>query len=241
MAASLLLLTMCRSAPATARPPPRPLITLARRLRLHRLLPLDLHVSYHKGAGVLFILLTIVHTAAHMHNLITNLLVQPDIFIRRNRLAHNPAVNLSSLSVYSWLLTPRSEVFGLVPGWALPSGLLLLLLLGLLLLGALPPVRSRGCFELFAWSHLCYLPLLLLMLLHSPPASWPYLLPPSLLLAAGKLLLLCSTLYRRTSTLALACTALRGSVTRLDIQRSFDFRCVCPPTPCPPGRGTTCC
>ena len=40
----------------------------------------------------------------------------------------------------------------------------------------------------------------------------------------GKLLLLCLTIYRRTTTVALTCTALPSTVTRLTIQRDFDFR-----------------
>ena len=36
---------------------PRPLITASRRLGLHRVLPLDLHVEYHKAAGIVVVIL----------------------------------------------------------------------------------------------------------------------------------------------------------------------------------------
>ena len=35
----------------------RPLITASRRLGLHRVLPLDLHVEYHKAAGIIVLIL----------------------------------------------------------------------------------------------------------------------------------------------------------------------------------------
>ena len=200
----------------------RPLLTLARRLGLHRLLPLDLHVSYHKATGVLVALLATIHTAAHIHNMATNLLVQPEQFLRRNRIPHDPKADLASLSLAAWLFTPLPGVFGLLPGLALPSGLLLLLALSVLLVGALPVVRSSGHFEVphsthrptlqvFYWTHLCYLAILGLLVVHAPSCLY-YLGPPALLLLLGKLLLLCSALYRRTSTTALSLTALPSQV-----------------------------
>ena len=198
-------------------------MTLLRRCGLHSLLPLDHHVSYHKAGGLTLAVLSAVHTAAHIHNLVTNLLTEPNLFVEKNSLPHNPAVDLSSLSLASWLFTPQSQLFGFIPGYALPTGLLLLLFFSILLIGALPVVRRSGFFEVFAWTHLSYLPILLLLLLHSE-TCWYYLLLPGLLLLLGKLLLLCLTIYRRTTTVALTCTALPSTVTRLTIQRDFDFR-----------------
>ena len=143
---AVLLLTMCRFGPSPTTLA-RPLLTLARRLGLHRLLPLDLHVTYHKATGVLVALLATVHTAAHIHNMATNLLVHPELFLRRNGIPHDPEAALSSLSLAAWLFTPLPGVFGLLPGLALPSGVLLLLAFAVLLVGALPAVRSSGYFE----------------------------------------------------------------------------------------------
>ena len=216
-------------------PLPRPVLTLLRQHGLHRLLPLDLHVSYHKGAGLVLALLACVHTGAHAHNFLNNLMVQPEMFVRRNNLSHNPEVaeehpcpppvqvNLSSLTMADWLLTPHSQLLGLVPGWAFPSGLLLVLLLSVLLMGAVPLVRNSGYFEVFYWTHLTYLPIILLMFLHST-TTWFYLLVPGLLFLLGKLLLIVSSWYRATSTSVLSCSALPSSVTKLVIQRTFDFR-----------------
>ena len=90
---SSLLLTMCR-----------PLITLLRRLGVHRYLPLDLHVSYHKTCGLLLALLSLLHTACHLVNLEIHLI--PDT-------ANNP----TNYTITQWLLLSSGTTsLGTIPG-----------------------------------------------------------------------------------------------------------------------------
>ena len=93
---SSLLLTMCR-----------PLLTLLRRLGVHRFLPLDLHVSYHKTCGVLLALLGLLHTVCHLVNLEVHLVPDP---------LNNPA----NYSLTQWLLSSDTTNWGTIPGQQQP-------------------------------------------------------------------------------------------------------------------------
>ena len=52
-----------------------------------------------------------------------------------------------NLTYSEWLFTAKPEIFGLVPGWANPTGFLLLLVLVIMGLGAMPWIRKHGHFE----------------------------------------------------------------------------------------------
>ena len=103
---SSLLLTMCR-----------PLITLLRRVGVHSLLPLDLHVTYHQSCGVLLAILSLLHTICHLGNLEMNLI--PDS-------TKNPA----NYSTTQWLLSSHSSTLGTLPGYGYPTGVGLVVVLG---------------------------------------------------------------------------------------------------------------
>ena len=107
-----------------------------------------------------------------------------------------------------------------------------------MLFGALPVVRRRGYFEMFYWTHLTYILFLSIQCFHSPSGLYWTVLP-GLVFSLCKLqtfLALClgethSDLgqpptqhhsgYRQS--MAVEATALQSSVTRLVLEREFDF------------------
>ena len=76
-----------------------------------------------------------------------------------------------------WLFTSKPHVFGLMPGWANPTGIALILILTIMVIGSLPMVRRGGYFEIFYFSHLLYWVYFSLMILHAP-SCWKWLLVP---------------------------------------------------------------
>jgi len=87
--------------------------------------------------------------------------------------------------VADWLLTTRPGVFGLLGGWANPTGVALVLLLTLMTACSLPCVRKGGYFQVFYYSHLSYWPFAVLLVLHAP-AAWLWLIAPLIVLAAER-------------------------------------------------------
>ncbi|XP_023339065.1 NADPH oxidase 5 [Eurytemora carolleeae] len=62
----------------------KPLITFMRNQGLHRILPLDLHIFYHKWCGMLLAVLSLIHTLSHVANFYINILPDPNIFAANN-------------------------------------------------------------------------------------------------------------------------------------------------------------
>ena len=52
-----------------------------------------------------------------------------------------------------WLFTMGPGVFGLVPGIANPTGVILIIILTIMVICSMPCVRRSGNFEAFAWTH----------------------------------------------------------------------------------------
>ena len=90
---------------------------LFRRLGIHRYIPLDLHVTYHKACGLLLALLSSVHTAVHLLNLELNIVGAAD-------------TNPGNLTYSQWLLTPAPGQLGTLPGLAYPTGIMMVAVLG---------------------------------------------------------------------------------------------------------------
>ena len=67
-----------------------------------------------------------------------------------------------------WLLTGQPGMFGLVAGWAGPTGTLLCCVLAVMFVCSMRWVRKSGNFEVFYWTHFLYLLFWLLVLLHAP-------------------------------------------------------------------------
>lgn len=56
-------------------------------------------------------------------------------------------LNSANYTMSEWILTSRPRLFGLVPGAANPTGVVLVLILSVISLCSMPLVRRGGCFE----------------------------------------------------------------------------------------------
>ena len=56
-------------------------------------------------------------------------------------------------SYSDWMLTDKPMSFGLIPGWANPTGIILIIVLTVMVICSMPQVRRSGHFEAFAWTH----------------------------------------------------------------------------------------
>ncbi|CAM9899261.1 unnamed protein product [Lampetra planeri] len=132
-------------------------------------LPIDQSVLFHQMVGYVLSALASVHSICHVVNFVS-LSRQPD----------------ARYSLWEFLLTTRPGI-GWVSGSASVTGVLLQVLVGLMLVCSSPCVRRGGHFEVFYWTHLCYLWVWLLLVLHTPH-FWKWLAGPGALFLFEKLL-----------------------------------------------------
>ncbi|XP_059338378.1 NADPH oxidase 5 [Ammospiza nelsoni] len=176
-------------------------LTWLRSTPLAELFPLELHVRGHERVGHLVLALGTAHAGAH--------LAQAGL-ARRDWLV--------ALGEYVRRARPGA---GGVGGTAPQSGLALLALLLAMLACSSPCVRRGGHFEVFYWSHLSYIPVWLLLLLHGPH-FWKWFLIPGSLFVLEKVL---GWAWRRAGDLhILEAKLLPSKVTHLVIQRPKSFR-----------------
>lgn len=60
---------------------------------------------------------------------------------------HNPEVNKNNYTIPEWIFTAKPGLFGLVAGWANPTGVILFVILCIMCVCSLAFVRRGGCFE----------------------------------------------------------------------------------------------
>ncbi|XP_063026218.1 NADPH oxidase 5 [Melospiza melodia melodia] len=179
-------------------------LTWLRSTPLAELFPLELHVRGHERVGHLVLALGTAHAGAH--------LAQAGL-ARRDWLV--------ALGEYVRRARPGAGGVGGVGGTAPQSGLALLALLLAMLACSSPCVRRGGHFEVFYWSHLSYIPVWLLLLLHGPH-FWKWFLIPGSLFVLEKVL---GWAWRRAGDLhILEAKLLPSKVTHLVIQRPKSFR-----------------
>ncbi|XP_039578959.1 NADPH oxidase 5 [Passer montanus] len=167
-------------------------LTWLRSSPLAELFPLELHVRGHERVGHLVLALGTAHAGAH--------------------LAH------AGLAALGERARPGA---GGVGGTAPQSGLALLALLLAMLACSSPCVRRGGHFEVFYWSHLSYIPVWILLLLHAPH-FWKWFLIPGSLFVLEKVL---GWAWRWAGDLhILEAKLLPSKVTHLVIQRPKSFR-----------------
>ena len=75
-----------------------------RKYGLHKYIPLDLHVSFHKTCGVMLAIFSFVHTIVHLVNLDTNMV-------------NNAKINTRNLTYSQWLLSASPGILGRVNNW----------------------------------------------------------------------------------------------------------------------------
>ncbi|XP_056455547.1 NADPH oxidase 5-like [Gadus chalcogrammus] len=142
-------------------------LTWLRATWLVRVLPLDQNILLHQIVGYAILVFTMVHTSAHILN-----------FAHLSR--H------TGYSLWEYLLTTRPGV-GWVRGSASLTGVVLQLLIGLMVLCSSTFVRRSGHFEVFYWSHLSYVWVWSLLVVHCAN-FWKWFLVPGLVFLLEKVL-----------------------------------------------------
>ncbi|ELK05291.1 NADPH oxidase 5 [Pteropus alecto] len=180
-------------------------LTWLRATWLAQVLPLDQNIQFHQLMGYVVVGLSLVHTVAHIVN-----------FALRAQSESSP------FQFWELLLTTRPGI-GWVHGLASPTGVALLLLLLLMFVCSSPCIRRSGHFEVFYWTHLSYLPMWLLLILHGPN-FWKWLLIPGTLFFLEKAIGL--VVSRMTALCIVEVNLLPSKVTHLLIKRPplFNYR-----------------
>ncbi|NXE29466.1 NOX5 oxidase, partial [Ardeotis kori] len=141
-------------------------LTWLRATAVAKVLPLDQHVAFHQLVGYVVLALAAVHTGAHVANF--------------SRLAQRDGRH----ALAEYLLSARPGVGGL-GGTASQTGLALQALLAAMLAFSSPCVRRSGHFEIFYWTHLSYVSVWTLLILHGPH-FWKWFAVPGCLFALEK-------------------------------------------------------
>uniref|UniRef100_A0A8C4L920 NADPH oxidase 5 n=1 Tax=Equus asinus asinus TaxID=83772 RepID=A0A8C4L920_EQUAS len=180
-------------------------LTWLRATWLAQVLPLDQNIQFHQLMGYVVVGLSLVHTVAHVVNF-----------------ALQAQSDTSPFRFWELLLTTRPGI-GWVHGLASPTGVALLLLLLLMFACSSPCVRRSGYFEVFYWTHLSYLAMWLLLILHGPN-FWKWLLVPGILFFLEKAFGL--TVSRMAALSIVEVNLLPSKVTHLLIKRPplFHYR-----------------
>ncbi|NWX52081.1 NOX5 oxidase, partial [Steatornis caripensis] len=176
-------------------------LTWLRATPVAKVLPLDQHVVFHQLVGYVVLVLAAVHTGAHVANF--------------SRLAQRDGRH----ALAEYLLSARPGVGGL-GGTASQTGLALQGLLVAMLTFSSPCVRRSGHFEVFYWTHLSYISVWTLLILHGPH-FWKWFVVPGCLFALEKVLGLA---WRRAGGLRIVeVNLLPSKVTHLVIERPQFF------------------
>ena len=62
----------------------------------------------------------------------------------------NEYIRTQNFTVVDWLITDRPHLFGLIPGWANPTGVILIIILFIMYVCSMKWVRKGGYFEVSA-------------------------------------------------------------------------------------------
>ncbi|NXA05067.1 NOX5 oxidase, partial [Sapayoa aenigma] len=171
-------------------------LTWLRSTAVGAVLPLEQHVLFHQLVGYVVLALGVAHTAGH-----------------------GTSVGVSQRDGGPGL---AEYLLWAGPGMAPQTGLALLGLLLAMGTFSSPCVRRGGHFEIFYWTHLSYISIWILLLLHGPH-FWKWFLVPGSLFVLEKVLGLA---WRRAGLHIVEVNLLPSKVTHLVIQRppSFHFK-----------------
>ncbi|XP_066588886.1 NADPH oxidase 5 [Prorops nasuta] len=190
----------------------RQCITFLRTHGFSSVLPLDHHIYLHKITGISIGIFSIVHTLMHLVNFGTIVI-------------NDEHLNSANYTMSEWLLTSRPHLFGLIAGGANPTGVFLTIILSIMTVCSMPFVRRGGCFEVFYWSHLLYVPFWILMIFHAPN-FWKWFIVPGLIYLVERIRRLAWIRAETGKTYISSGLLLPSKVTHLVIKRppQFDFR-----------------
>lgn len=90
---------------------------------------------------------------------------------------NDPVINANNYTTSEWLFTSRPGLFGLIPGWANPTGFVLFTIILIMSICSQPFVRRGGSFEIFYWTHLLYVPFWVCLVFHGPNFIWWFIVP----------------------------------------------------------------
>uniref|UniRef100_A0A8B9HNB1 NADPH oxidase, EF-hand calcium binding domain 5 n=1 Tax=Astyanax mexicanus TaxID=7994 RepID=A0A8B9HNB1_ASTMX len=142
-------------------------LTWLRATWIVRILPLDQNILLHQMVGYAIVIFTVAHTMAHVMNFIT--LTQAD----------------DSYQLWEYLLTTRPGI-GWVKGTASITGVVLQVLICLMVVCSSTFVRRSGHFEVFYWSHLLYIWVWVLLIVHCAN-FWKWFVAPGVIFFVEKL------------------------------------------------------
>ncbi|NXG44643.1 NOX5 oxidase, partial [Psilopogon haemacephalus] len=176
-------------------------LTWLRATPVAKVVPLDQHVVFHQLVGYVVLALAAVHTGAHLANF--------------SRLARQDGHH----ALTEYLFSALPEVGGL-GGTASQTGLALEGLLATMLAFSSPCVRQSGHFEVFYWTHLSYISVWTLLILHGPH-FWKWFVVPGCLFVLEKVQGLA---WQRAGGLRIVeVNLLPSKVTHLVIERPQSF------------------
>ncbi|EGI61142.1 PREDICTED: NADPH oxidase 5 isoform X1 [Acromyrmex echinatior] len=187
----------------------RQCITFLRTHSFNSLVPLDHHIYLHKMTGILIGIFSIVHTVMH-------LIYCGTVIVKDEKM------NNGNYAMFEWLLTSRPGYFGLIAGSAYPTGVILFIILVIMIVCSMSFVRRGGCFEIFYWSHLLYIPFWILMIFHGPN-FWKWFVGPGIIYLVEKIRRLGWLRSQRGKTYISSGLLLPSKVTHLVIKRPTNF------------------
>uniref|UniRef100_A0A670ZI50 NADPH oxidase 5 n=1 Tax=Pseudonaja textilis TaxID=8673 RepID=A0A670ZI50_PSETE len=176
-------------------------LTWLRTTWVAKVLPLDLNLVLHQLMGYMVGALTILHMGAHIIN-----------FARLSQAQ-------GGYHLWEYLFTTRPGI-GWIRGTASLTGLLLQLLISLMLVCSTTLVRRSGHFEVFYWTHLFYIPVWALLIVHGANFWKWFVIPGSLFLGEKAF---AAALSRVGGLYIVEVNLLPSKVTHLVIQRSPFF------------------
>ncbi|KAK4885210.1 hypothetical protein RN001_001481 [Aquatica leii] len=184
-------------------------ITFLRSHGFSAFLPLDQHIYFHKITGCLILFYSALHSLMHILNF--SLVVVND-----------PVINVNNFTTSEWLFTSTPGYFGLIGGLANPTGVILFVILIIMFICSQPFVRRGGCFEIFYWTHLLYVPYWILLIFHGPN-FWKWFIAPGVIYLGERILRFSWLKSKRGKTYISSGLLLPSKVTHLVIKRPLQF------------------
>ncbi|KAJ8925948.1 hypothetical protein NQ315_009801, partial [Exocentrus adspersus] len=187
----------------------RQCITFLRTRGFSSVLPLDQHIYFHKLTGMFIFGMSFLHTIMHVCNF--SLVVVND-----------PVLNAKNFTRTEWLMTSKPGLFGLIGGLANPTGVALFIILCIMFICSQAFVRRGGCFEIFYYTHLMYVPFWVLLILHGPN-FWKWFIIPGIAYGLERAYRSTFIVTERGKTYISSGLLLPSKVTHLVIKRPLQF------------------
>ncbi|KAG5871550.1 hypothetical protein JTB14_011317 [Gonioctena quinquepunctata] len=187
----------------------RQCITFLRTRGFTSILPLDQHIYFHKLTGMFIFGYGLFHTIMHVCNF--------SIVVVNDR-----TLNAANFTTSEWLFTSRPGLFGLIGGVANPTGIALFVILIVIVISSQAFVRRGGCFEIFYFTHLMYVPFWVLLILHGPN-FWKWFIIPGIVYGLERIYRSAFIVTERGKTYISSGLLLPSKVTHLVIKRPLQF------------------